>query len=107
MKTILRKLKSRRGDSFIEILVAILVAAFGCLLIATMYTSAMNMNIEASKADDSYYGALSDMEKMFGKDASASGSGKVTITDMTNSEHTSSTVTVQFFGNEQNSAYKR
>ena len=98
---IIRKLKSKGGESFVEILISILIVAFGCLLIATMYSSAMNMNIQASKKDDDYYKAVSEMEQMFDKDTAKS--GKAYITD----NKTSEGVGIDIYGNDDNAAYKR
>lgn len=100
---IIRKLKSKRGESFVEILISILIVAFGCLLIATMYSSAMNMNIQASKKDDDYYKAVSEMEQMFGGEPSEKNK-EVEIKD----ENNNSLVTgVKIYGNDDNAAYKR
>ena len=86
-----------------EILIAILVVAFGCALIAVLYTSAMNLNINASKNDEAFYNAVSDMEQMFDSGTS-SGSGKVVIED---EAHNSIDVSVNIYGEGDNSAYKR
>lgn len=98
---VIRKLKSRRGESFVEILISILIVAFGCLLIATMYSSAMNMNMQASKKDDDYYKAMSEMEQMLDKDTAKS--GKAYITD----NKTSKDISIHIYGDGSNAAYKR
>lgn len=98
----IRKLQSKRGETFVEILIAILIVAFGCVLIATMYAAAMNMNVKASKQDDDYYGALSEIEQMF--DGEAKARGKAVLTDKSGNTVTDS---IDTFGNDKNAAYKR
>lgn len=100
MNKLKSKFRSRRGETFVEILIAILVVAFGAMLIATMYSSAMKMNLEAAKEDATYYEALSEMEQM---DSTPKSTGKATIND---SEEGKS-ISIDIYGNESNTAYKR
>lgn len=103
MKRLKRKMRSRRGETFVEILIAILVVAFGAMLIATMYTSAMNLNLEAAKADATYYEALSQMEQMDSSTPKET-KAKATITDQ---DKNSKDITIDIYGNDSNEAYKR
>ena len=89
MGKLFRKIQSKSGETFVEILIAILVVAFGCLLIATMYTSAMNLNLKASKDDDDFYKAMSGNVVMEDQD------GKI------------QEIEIDVYGDEKNSAYKR
>lgn len=102
MGKLFRKIKSKSGETFVEILIAILVVAFGCLLIATMYTSAMNLNLKASKDDDDFYKAMSETEQMF--DGEKTGSGNVVMEDQ---DGKIQEIEIDVYGDEKNSAYKR
>lgn len=62
MKTIKKIPRRKRGESFVEILIAVLIVAFGCLMIATMYSTAMNINISAQEQDADFYKALEEIE---------------------------------------------
>ena len=80
MKKLLKKLKNKKGESFVEILISVLIAAFGCLLIATLYSAAMSLNVQASKMDDNFYKSISEMEQMFDGQAQMA-HPKVTVTE--------------------------
>lgn len=99
---LIRKLKSKRGESFMEILISILIVAFGCMLIATMYVSAMKMNMIASEKDDEFYKAVSQMEQMF-EESKPDTSKKAQITD----DGGSLPVSIDIYGDDSNAAYKR
>ncbi len=83
MKKLLKKLKNKKGESFVEILISVLIAAFGCLLIATLYSAAMSLNVQASKMDDNFYKSISEMEQMFDGQAQINDDKdhKVTVTE--------------------------
>lgn len=103
MKKFLRKLKNKKGESFVEVLISVLIAAFGCLLIATLYSAAMSLNVQASKMDDNFYSDISKMEQMF-EEGTTSETGSAKIED---SEGGKLDVSIDKFGNDSNSAYKR
>lgn len=103
MKRVFGKLKDRRGESFIEILIAILIVAFGCLLIATMYTSAMNLNIDASQKDSDFYKAVSEMEQMFSDKSGTS--GEAVFQDKNGNEFKEGIL--MYGGDGANAAYRR
>lgn len=114
MKKLFRKLRSQRGESFVEILVAILIVAFGCMLVASMYTSSMNLNLSAAKNDKSYYEALSDMEKMpklpDGTKTPDEIKRTAVLTELDedgNPTSTEFTSRVYSYGNDDNAAYTR
>ena len=89
--------KLRGRETFIELLIAVLVVAFGCMIIATMFTAAMNGNIQAQKKDMDYYNAVSQMEEMTeGSDI------QVTI----EGEDGTTQVNGQKYGNDAYSAYR-
>lgn len=76
MKKLLKKIKSKKGESFVEILVAVLVIAFAIMMVATMYTSAFQMNVSAKERDDAFFKAIQKVESMEEKT-----SGTVTLKD--------------------------
>lgn len=65
MKAKLHKVsRARRGETLVEILVAILIIALASGLFASMYMAAMNLNLAARKDDDNFYKAVTDLEQM-------------------------------------------
>lgn len=103
MKKLFKKLKSKKGESFVEVLISVLIAAFGCLLVATLYSAAMSMNLRASEMDDKFYGDITQMEQMF-EEGTTSEKKQAKIED---SEGGKLDVSIDKFGNDSNSAYKR
>lgn len=70
MKRITEKLHSRRGETLVEILVAILIIALSAGLFATMYTASMRINLTAREQDEAFYAAVEDLEEMSGSGSS-------------------------------------
>ena len=66
MKNTFWKLKSKRGETLVGILVAILIIALSAGIFAAMYTASMNINLSAQKQDEAFYEAVSTLEKMEG-----------------------------------------
>ncbi len=99
-KKLRRKLHSKKGETFVEILVAILVVAFGCSIIAAMYSAAMSLNVEASKQDDEFYQAITDMEE-------GSSSSKSEEAILEDSEGNKIQTSVNVSGNEDHASYKK
>lgn len=100
MRNLIKKIKSNSGETFIELIIAILIVAFGCMLIGTLYTSSLNMNITAKNKDDAYYSDLNDMtasDKSYGE-------GKITITD---DEGDFITVDVDVYGSDDLTSYRK
>lgn len=56
------KLKNRRGETLVEVLIAILVAGISLAILASMIATSMSINTRAREMDDALYGALSDAE---------------------------------------------
>lgn len=55
MNSIRAKLKSRAGESLAEVLIALLVAALGVTMLASMITSSFNMITGSRSKLESYY----------------------------------------------------
>ena len=100
MKKLLKKSKLKSGETFVELIIAVLIVAFGCLIIATAYSSSLDINIGAAEADDEYYTQMDLIEKGENK---KDGDHHVTITD---SEGDSIDVSVDVYGNDSLSTYK-
>lgn len=64
MKYGTRKLSSRRGETLVEILVAILIIALSAGLFASMYMAAMGINSSAREQDRLFYDAVDRLEEM-------------------------------------------
>ena len=100
MNKLIRKLQSKKGESFVELLIAVFIVALGCLLIATMYTSSFNLNLDAQHKDETYYGAVSDMEGMPETDQKL----QVKITEKGGKENT---VEAKKYGEDDFFAYRK
>lgn len=55
MKKILRRLRSRAGESLIESMAAILIFTMGSIIMLSMVSTAADINQTAKDADKSYY----------------------------------------------------
>lgn len=76
MKAVFRKLKTRRGETLIESLVAILAFAISTVVMYSMVTAAMNMNYNAREADKAFQNKVKTAEQAQGSGRS----GTVTLT---------------------------
>lgn len=97
------KLRSKKGETLVEILIAILVVAFGCMIVAIMFTSSMNLNFFAAKKDKEFYQAMSDIEQLTQSEEQTTKTGTVEIKG---DEDDSTTVDVNVYGDDSNVAYK-
>ena len=67
LKRVMRRLRSRAGESLTEVLVALLVSALGLMLLAGMINASSNMVIRSKDVISSYVGAETSMiEKQVG-----------------------------------------
>ena len=64
MKRILEKLRSKRGETLVGILVAILIIALSAGMFAAMYSASMNIDLSAQKQDELFYEAVGVLEEM-------------------------------------------
>lgn len=70
----MRKLRrSRRGESYAELLISILIIALAALLLASMAFASANLNRTAKKMDEELYAAVTDV----GNGAGEARKGKV------------------------------
>ena len=76
---IIKKCLEKRGESIVEALIAILVAALGMLLFSTMLISSGKLMKRSNAALDNYYTGINNMEK---RDSTAQdGTGTAVISE--------------------------
>ena len=80
MKKIMKKLRSRKGESLIEVLCAILIFTMSSVGMYSMVMAANNINAAAKEADRANQEAMAIVEKAEG-DPTSKGSITVTVTD--------------------------
>lgn len=73
MKRALHKLRSRRGESLMEVLIAILIMALSCAMIAGVTRAAILINRRASDATEKFYTDMSRAQQ------SSTSSGTLTV----------------------------
>lgn len=71
------KLISRRGETFIEVLVAVLIIAFATLMVAALYSATLDTDSAVQKRDKQYYETLQKVEEL---DPSVKNSKEVSVT---------------------------
>lgn len=64
MKNFRRKLKSKRGETLIEILVSIMIVALSAGMFAAMYNASMQIDRTARQQDELFYEAVGALEEM-------------------------------------------
>lgn len=94
VKTIFRKLKSRKGESLVESLAAILIFTMASIAMYSMVTSAANINKTVKEVEK-----VREQEMLVAErgEGSPNATGSVT---MTMDGHTIANVTVQVYGGE-------
>lgn len=102
-QAILSRLKSRRGDSLSEVLVAMLIAAMGLVILASMITSSVSI-IRKSKATSEAY--VKQENALVSHTESEAMSGTVTFSVdgsafRTNDSRTSASIDVNYFQNNK------
>ena len=70
----MKKLRSKRGETLLEVLVSVVIIALSAALLATMISAATRIGIDADEAIDELYVQLSTAEGTSGS------AGSVTIT---------------------------
>lgn len=62
MKKLMNKLRARAGESFAEVLVALLIVALAALLLSGMYSASTTLDKAAFENDKKFYDAVTDLE---------------------------------------------
>lgn len=79
MNTILFRLKSSRGETLVESMIAILIFTFASILFLTLVTSAADINLSVKSADESFQSQQQHIE--LGSDASVPAAQAVLYAD--------------------------
>lgn len=98
----MRKLRNNRGETLVEVMASIVIAALSVALLFSCAMASSNMDRNARDVDGKYYQALSAAE---GRDGTALGSGKVTIQNQDDSTKKSEP-TVNIYGGEGLYSYR-
>ena len=62
MRRTVNKLRSRRGETFVEVLVALLIVALATMLLASMVTASGSIDANTREQDEKFYDAVSALE---------------------------------------------
>ena len=104
-----RKLKDTRGETLVEMLASILIAALSVAVLFTCCLASVEMGRESRAADEKYYEALSEAErrdKLPEKPEDPpppAETGKVTVVG----NNTSKDITIDLYGGEEMYSYKK
>lgn len=109
MNKVIRKLKSRRGETLTEMLVSIVILGLSISMMVTMIITSTRMTEQTTTKDEEYQNQLSAAEKQDGKDGKGEEvkveDGTVTISPITNpgepvSKVSPIKITVEIYGND-------
>lgn len=104
--------RARRGETFVEVLIALLITALATLLLAAMVGVSGSIDIAARKKDEEFYAALTRVEQ---QDTGAQkpeptdppdSHWMVTITDETAAPPSSTQVPVDVFNDDALTLYR-
>lgn len=98
-----RKLKDSRGETLVELLASILIAALSVALLFTCCMTAAAMGRDTREADGRYYEALSAAEGKTRKEDEPSVTAKVTVTGNGGVD----TINVFLYGGEEMYSYSK
>ncbi len=102
MSNLMRKLKSRKGETLVESLASILIFTMASIVLYSLVTTAGHINGEAKKKDQQIQTQMVAVER--GDPASLTGSGQVTMT-LDGSEVEIAKVKVDIYGGQNNSLF--
>lgn len=110
-RRVFNKLKSKKGETLVGILVAVLIIALSAGMFAAMYSAAGNINLSARRRDEKFFESVENLEKNIesGGDNKADGTLTYTPTDENgNPEATgSSQVNVEVFTEDGMTSYRK
>lgn len=99
-----RKLKDSRGETLVELLAAILIAALSVAVLFTCCMASAEMGRETRDADREYYELLSQAEKQQGD---AADTAKVTVARDGGGTATETELPVNLYGGKDLYSYKK
>lgn len=103
MKNIMKKLRSRRGESLVEVLCAILIFTMSSVAMYSMVMAANNINAAAKKADEAHQQAMLIVEK--GETGASEGFITVSIPNAAGTEKARVVIPVDVFEAEDLYSY--
>lgn len=110
-RRVFNKLKSKKGETLVGILVAVLIIALSAGMFAAMYSAAGNINLSARRRDEKFFESVENLEKNIesGGDNKAVGTLTYIPTDENgNPEATgSSQVNVEVFTEDGMTSYRK
>lgn len=104
-----RKLKDTRGETLVEMLASILIAALSVAVLFTCCLASVEMGRESRAADEKYYEALSEAERREKLPEEPEDppppveTGKVRVVG----NNTSKDITINLYGGEEMYSYKK
>lgn len=98
------KLRESRGETLVELLAAILIAALSAAMLFTCCMASVEMDKNGQKSDEAFYDALSAAEEQKNPLPQPAG-GPVTVTVTGNGETDS--IPVSLYGGEDMYSYKK
>lgn len=99
VKAVFKKLNSRRGETLIESLVAILAFAISSVIMYTMVTTAADMNYTARESDQDFQDKVIIAEQAKGMGTKATVTLTLTQSPASSQNQKMDDVTVQVYGN--------
>ena len=103
-KSVFRKLKSRKGETISETLVALLISSLALTMLAGAITASANL-VEKSRTKMCSYYAASEQGNGVIKMSGAGTEGTVTITDSASGGLDAQTYTIVYYKNEEFTRY--
>ena len=79
-RRVFNKLKSKKGETLVGILVAVLIIALSAGVFAAMYSAAGNINLSARRRDEKFFESVENLEKNIesgGDDNNPGGDGEI------------------------------
>lgn len=105
MRRLVKKIRSRKGETLAEILVSVLIVALSALLIASMFTAAGSINAAVKKLDENFYESVTQVESQSG--TSTSGTVHFQIEDEAGNEEGDIQVDIYTDESKNFSAYSK
>lgn len=104
-----RKLNDSRGETLVEMLASILIAALSVAVLFTCCMASVEMGGQSRAADEEYYEALSEAERREKLPAAPGGAAPPAETGVVTvgGNSTSKDITIDLYGGEEMYSYKK
>lgn len=100
------KLRESRGETLVELLAAILIAALSAAMLFTCCMASVEMDKNGQKSDEAFYDALSAAEEQKNPLPQPAG-GPVTVTVTVTENGKTDSIPVSLYGGEDMYSYKK